>query len=124
MPRISFHKALPSGVKTELHERLRNGHYGLAGSLADWLVSKGFHATKSAVNRYSMRLRAADAAAGVEAALIATAVVVHRPRGVNRPVTREDVVAELLRLNQRQLELLNHLTRLDLCSSIAVKPEK
>ncbi|MCK9468168.1 MAG: DUF3486 family protein [Porticoccaceae bacterium] len=98
MPRISTVDRLPLGVKVELKRLLRARQMSQM-DVAAWLNSKGYDISKSAVNRYSMRLEEEDARLGIDRDAMAAANLA-------------DVVSlfeELAEIRQRETEILGLL---------------
>lgn len=59
MGRVNFVQALPPEIATELNRRLLFNGFSGYQELADWLTSKGFPCSKSAVHRYGVHMEAA-----------------------------------------------------------------
>lgn len=56
----SFVRDLTPEILFELNKKIRDSGYGKCIEIAEWLCKKGFHATKSGVNRYSVKLKQSD----------------------------------------------------------------
>lgn len=65
MGRTSTVDGLPADIKIEVRRRLRGGEASQI-AIVDWLNNEGFSVTKSALNRYAIRLERADQKAGVD----------------------------------------------------------
>nr|DAX18352.1 MAG TPA: Protein of unknown function (DUF3486) [Caudoviricetes sp.] len=60
MARKSFITALPKEIVEALHERIRAAEYGDHMAMVEWVKQQGYHASKSAMCRYTLELKARD----------------------------------------------------------------
>lgn len=100
---------LPARLRAQLDAKLRAAGYGNVVATSAWLAEMGHPLSKSAIHRYSSRLRAVDAAAGRGVA----PVLESRPASKKRDVSgnrRAEILEELRSLHARQGELLAELS--------------
>lgn len=62
MPRVSVISKMPKELRSQLDKRLREAGYSNLMEHAEWLQGQGINASKSAVGRYSVELKAKDRA--------------------------------------------------------------
>ncbi|HDR1101106.1 phage protein Gp27 family protein [Pasteurella multocida] len=60
MPKGSTLAPLPQEIIEELQNKIRDCKYTQNRELAEWLQSKGFNISKSALHRFSQKLKEAD----------------------------------------------------------------
>jgi len=113
LPIVEGEVNLPSPARAMLDERLRAASYGAAAQLAEWLQSLGFQASRSAVGRYALVLRASDARNGNEAAsLLQTRADKRRGGSADLRALTEALGAQLLRLEKKQSAIAGEVGRL------------
>lgn len=105
MPRAAAVDKLPAEVKAELKARLRAVGYGDLDEHVDWLREQGFPASRSALGRFSQRLKTLDKAGETLTDLVGSD---------DGPVTDEAaaLLVELGSLRVRERRILDRLIEL------------
>ena len=97
MPSPSTITKLPNAVLVELKRRLRSGHFDILG-LSQWLKDSGYCISRSAVGRYSVKLKQSDQKLGLDREIMA--------------LCEYDVAGlfeELAKLKKRESEIIEQL---------------
>lgn len=107
MSRISSIVLQPSKVRQQIDARLRANGYGGLNATVEWLRQRGVDVSRSALGRYAISLRTADAMTGKTGARLHPARL---PRGFGgRPVA--EIVREHEELHAKQATLFRAIVR-------------
>jgi len=106
MGRLSAMLSLPLELQDELNDRIRKAGYGALESQCEWLASKGYKVSRSALGRHSQALRIAESSLGDPRARLAE--VKAKPASHTRRL-----LMELGRLQVAQARILAQLQALE-----------
>lgn len=103
--RSTLRQLTPEDIET-LHQKIRASWYGDVDDNHQWLISKGYEVTRSALHRYMIRLRETDKQAGIERAAIAG-------QKVEVKKTRRLLLERLGAIRLEELEIIEKLRSID-----------